>query len=114
MVDETATALKPPPLHDRCDVFEDIAALYNGGNNLLAVQDTFRGALSLLEGTAIPKGHDALVSSIEGSAKLIELADDPIVTATIAWVEAEKLRHAPKGAHQQVGNIGLAHRPANG
>lgn len=90
--------VKVPPLHERDDVLEDIAAQYNGGNNLQTVQDEFRGALKMLIGTAIPKGHDTLTASIQTNAKLIKLDEDQVVTEASGWIASEHERHPAKPA----------------
>ncbi|MBI5457697.1 hypothetical protein HY971_03165 [Candidatus Kaiserbacteria bacterium] len=91
---------KPPPLHERSDVFEDIAAQYNGGNNLQTVQDEFRGACKLLKGTAVPKEHEAFAKSIVVSADLIGLGNEADVQAALTWVASEQKRNAePKKSY---------------
>lgn len=88
--------VKPPPFHECGNVFEEIAALYNGGNNLLSVQDEFRGALKVVNKRAVPKEHTALAASIATSAALIDLVDDPLLKETLKWIESERARHPEK------------------
>ena len=102
MAEITQTKPNPPPLHERGDVFEDIAAQYNGGNNLQTVQDEFRGACKLLKGTAVPKEHEAFAKSIIVSADLIGLGNEADVQAALTWVASEQKRHAePKKPYKE-------------
>lgn len=94
------TEKKPPPLHERIDVFDDIVAQYNGGNNLHLVQAEFRGAMRLLCGTAVPKGHEALTLTVETDASLIKMNDEKDFHDTVNWIESERLRNAaPKKSY---------------
>ncbi|MEK7133656.1 MAG: hypothetical protein AAB804_01135 [Patescibacteria group bacterium] len=100
---------KPPPLHERSDVFDEITASWNGGNDLPIVQAEFRGALRSLNGTAIPGAHDALSTSVSTNAKLIELGNDPLVIKTVKWIGSEKERHTKLASDRVEGDIAGAH-----
>lgn len=93
MAEQQSGVPKPPPLHKRSDALDDIVAEYSGGNNLMSVQDTFRGALRMIRGTAVPKEHDELSTSISTDATLIGLENDPLVAKTLTWITSEKERH---------------------
>lgn len=98
----TVQEVKPPPLHEWEDVFEEIVTEYHGGNNLYLVQERYRGACQLLTGTAIPKSHDALHLCVESNARLIGLADDNTtdrdIHAALTWIESERERHEKEAA----------------
>ena len=107
-MDTSAQGVKPPPLHNRNDVFEEIATLYNSGNDLELVQNRYRGALMMLNGSAIPKGHSALVTAISTYAEMIDLGDDALVQKTIAWIGSEERRHAPSSARPSIDDRGTS------
>ena len=107
---------KPPPLHERGDVFEEVAESYHGGNDLELVQAGYRGTCKAFIGTAIPKGHDALKSSAQDSAAIIGLENDEIVLDLVEWIDSEKQRAADeaaaKVAEQKSGGASSANAPA--
>ncbi len=100
-------AAKPPALHERVDVFGNIAGRYNGENNLELVQEGFLGALMMLNGTAIPKDHDENIANISTYASLVALETNKLVIDTLEWIRSEKVRNAPKQAAPSIDD----HRP---
>ncbi len=86
---------KPPPLHERGDVFEEIASQHvdNGGRHPDVAEAKFRGALMMIQGTAIPKGHGRLARAIAKSALQLGLGSNPLVDQALKWIEFEKTRH---------------------
>lgn len=103
---QTQDKPKPPPLHDRGQVFAVIAARYIGGKELELVQERFLGAGQLLNGTGIPKEHDPLHEGIKADAASIQLADHPEVLDLLDWIMKEKQRAADEAAAKEAEKTG--------